>query len=69
MPFSGHSKDIEQLAVKKSLDASWKFSACKNYKNCSNCIFIIYASKNEVVGCEVQTHFGSFLLARFLKRK
>ena len=31
------------------------------------CIFTIYVSKNEVVSCEVQTHFGSFHLARFVK--
>jgi len=30
-------------------------------------IFTIYVSNNESVCCEVQTHFGSFHLARFIK--
>jgi len=29
---------------------------------------MICASKNEAVCCEVQTHFGSFRLARFVKK-
>jgi len=31
-------------------------------------ILTIYASKNEAVCCEVQTHFGRFRFARFVKK-
>jgi len=31
-------------------------------------IFTIYVSKNEVVSCEVQTHFGSIHLARYITK-
>ena len=31
-------------------------------------IFIIYVSKNEAVGCEVETHFGSYLLAKYTEK-
>jgi len=34
----------------------------------SGCIFLIYASKSEVVCCEIQAHFGSSRFARFMKR-
>jgi len=47
-------------------DAFWKFSACKVYRKSSGRIFTIYVSKNEVVSCDVQTHFGSFHLARLI---
>ena len=113
--FSGHSMDIQQWAVKKSLDAVWKFSACKcvvkkfwahlhdlcvqkrsclpwssdafwKFIACKFCrkgsgrFIKIYASKNEAVCREVQTHFlsslpGSFAekvlgaLSRFLRPK
>jgi len=33
------------------------------YIKCSGRIFTIYASKNEAVCCEIQTHFGSSPLA------
>jgi len=36
-------------------------------KSCGR-IFTIYASKNEAVCCEVQTHFGRFRFARFVKK-
>ena len=32
------------------------------------CTFKIYASNNEAIFCEVQSHFGSFPLARFTKK-
>ena len=51
-----------------SSDAFWKFSACKVYRISSGRISTIYVLKNEAVGCEVQTHFGSFCLARFVKK-
>ena len=52
----------------RSSDAFWKFSPCEVYKNSSGRIITIYASKNEAVCREVQTHFGSFLRASFMKR-
>jgi len=47
-----------------SSDAFWKFSPFKLYKN-SGRIFLIYASKNEVVCRGIQTHSESFLPASF----
>jgi len=38
------------------------------HKKISGRIFTIYVSKNEVVSCEVQTHFGRFHLTRFIKK-
>ena len=52
----------------RSSDAFWKFSPCEVYKNSSGRIITIYASKNEAVCREVQTHFGSFLRTSFIKR-
>jgi len=37
-------------------------------KKIYGCIFTIYASKNKVVCCEVQVHFGSSYFARFMKK-
>ena len=51
-----------------SADAFWKFSACKFCRKSSWCNFTIYVSKNEAVSCEVQMHFGSFRLMRFMKK-
>jgi len=51
-----------------SSDAFWKFFACKVYRKSSGRIFTIYVSKNEVVSCDVQTHFVSFHLSRFMKK-
>jgi len=48
-----------------SSDAFWKFSPDEVYGKISGRIFTIYASKNEAVCREVQTHFGSFHLAIF----
>ena len=45
-----------------------KFSACKVYRKSYGRIITIYASKNEVVCCEVQTHFGSSPPARFSEK-
>ena len=45
-----------------SSEAFWKFSPCKLWKKISGCNFTIYASKNEVVCCEIQTHFGVLAL-------
>ena len=51
-----------------SPDAFWKFSACKIYRKGFGRIFTIYVSKNEVVSCEVRTHFGSSLPASFAEK-
>jgi len=40
----------------------------QGYKKISGRIFTIYASKNKAVCCEVQTDFGSFLHASFMKK-
>jgi len=48
-------------------DAFGNFSACKVYAKSSGWNLTIYASKNEAVCCEVDTHFGSFLRASFIK--
>ena len=45
-----------------------EFSSCKVYRKSYGRIFTIYVSKNEVVSCEVQTHFGNFHLARFIEK-
>ena len=47
--------------------AFWSFSLCK-LKKCSGRIFSIFASKNEGICCEVQTHFGRSLPARFTEK-
>jgi len=46
-------------------DAFWKFSACKIYRKRFGRNFTIFASKNEAVCLEIQTHFGNSLRARF----
>ena len=51
-----------------SSDAFWKFSPFKLYKKSCGRNFQIYASKTEPVCREVQTHFGSFLSASFIKK-
>jgi len=51
-----------------SPDAFMKFSTFKVYKKISGCIFTIFASKNEAVCCEIQTDFGSFPHASFIKK-
>ena len=51
-----------------SSDAFSKFSPCEVYKKSSGRIITIYASKNEAVCREVQTHVGSFHRASFIKR-
>ena len=48
-----------------SSDKFWKMSACKVYRKSSGRNFSIYASKNEAVRHEVQTHFGRSPFARF----
>ena len=50
----------------RSSDASWKFSPCKVYRKSSGRIFPIFASKSEVVCCELHTHFWRFRLACFI---
>jgi len=40
----------------------------QGYKKISGRIFTIYASKNLTVNREVQTHFGSSPLARFIEK-
>ena len=51
-----------------SSDAVWKFSLCEGYEKSSGRIFPICASKNEVVCCEIQAHFGSSLPASFKEK-
>ena len=51
-----------------SSDAFLTFSPCMLYIKCSGHIFTIYASKNEAVCCEIQTHFGSSPLASFTEK-
>jgi len=48
-------------------DAFWNFSACKVCRKSYGWNVTIYASKNEAVSCEVETHFGSFIRASFIK--
>ena len=50
------------------LDALWKYSASKVYRISSGRNFTIYASKNEAVFREVETHFGSSPPARFAEK-
>ena len=45
-----------------SSDAFWKLSPCKLCKKMYGCNFTIYLSKNEVVCCEIQVHFGVLAL-------
>ena len=40
----------------------------KVYKKRFGCILTIYATENEAVCCDKQTHFGCFSLARFAKK-
>ena len=49
-------------------DTFWKFSACEIYRKSCRRDSTIYVSKNEVVCCEVQTHFGSSLPASFKEK-
>jgi len=49
-------------------DAFCKFFTCNFCKKRSRHIFTMYASKNEAVCYEVQTHFGSYPLTRFTKK-
>jgi len=51
-----------------SSDAFWKFSPFKLYKKSYGPIFPIYASKNEAVYREIQTHSGSSLPASFAEK-
>jgi len=46
-------------------DAFWKFSACKVHTKSFGRNFTIYASKNEAVFREIQTHVRSSLPAKF----
>ena len=52
----------------QSSDEFRKFSPCEVYKKRFGRIIPIYVSKNGAVYCEVETHFGSFLRARFMKK-
>ena len=49
-------------------DAFWKFSACKFYRKGSRHNSTICVSKNEVVCCEIQMHFGSSLPASCIEK-
>ena len=51
-----------------SSDAFLTFSSCMLYIKCSGRIFTIYASKNEAVCPEIQTHFRSSLPASFTEK-
>jgi len=71
---SGRNFMIYDLYVRKrsglplSSDAIWKLSPFKLYKKSSGRIFSIYASKNEAVCREIQTHFGSSLPVSFTEK-
>ena len=52
----------------RSSDSFWKLSPCEVYKNSSGRIITTFASKNEVVCRDVQTDFGSFPSASFIKK-
>jgi len=51
-----------------SSDAFREFSPYEVYEISSGRIFMIYASRNIAVCCEVQTHFGSFYLQDLQKK-
>ena len=51
-----------------SWDAFWKFLPDEVYEESFGCIFTIHACKNEAVSCEVQTHFASFHLVRYITK-
>jgi len=51
-----------------SSDAIWKLWLCQVYEESFGRIFMIYASKNEAVCCEVQMYFGSSPYLRFTRR-
>jgi len=51
-----------------SSDVFWKLSLCQVYEESFGCIFTIYASKNEAVCCEVQTHFENVLCLQGLPK-
>jgi len=51
-----------------SWDAFRKFSPDDVYEESFGRIFTIYVCKNKGVSYEVQTHFGSFCLMRFMKK-
>ena len=46
-----------------------KFSPCKLYKTFLGAFHVFFASKNEAVCREIQTHFGSSPPARFIGPK
>ena len=52
----------------RSSDAFRKFSPCEVYNESSGHIIMTYASKNVTVWRDVQTHLGTFLLARFMQK-
>jgi len=69
--FWAHFHDLcvqKRSCLPWSSDAFLKFFACKFCRKGSGRIIAIFASKNEAVCCEVQTDFGSFLNANFMKK-
>ena len=69
--FWAHFHDLcvqKRSCLPWSSDAFLKFFACKFCRKGSGRIITIFASKNEAVCCEVQTDFGSFLNANFMKK-
>ena len=62
------SEEIENFHAIFSCRLDWKYSVCKVYRKSSGGNFTIYASKNEAVCREVETHFGSSPLARFTEK-
>ena len=51
-----------------NFDAFWKFSACKFYRKSCGCNSTICAPKIEAVCCEIETHSGGSLPARFAEK-
>jgi len=49
-------------------DTFWKFPACRVYGKSYGRMFMIYASENEAVCCEVQTHVVSFPPVSFAEK-
>ena len=69
--FWAHFHDLcvqKRSCLPWSWDPLWKLSACEVYQKSSGRTFTIYASKNETVCREVQTHCGSSPPTRFIEK-
>ena len=64
-----HDLCVQKLSCfLRSLDVFRRFSPCEVYNKSSGRIITIFASTNEALCHEVQTDFGSFLRASFIKK-